>query len=170
MSIPSKPTDRTSFEKSLVGPAGEHYVMYQVHRRGRMAALAPRNFPHADIMIVSPDGAKSALVQVKTRTRGRDGGWHMSEKHERIDFPDLFYCFVDFQPNDPVAYVIPSTRVAQVIRDAHRVWLALSAKDGTPHEDNKMRRVLPCFAFAVATAPDGWMDEWRDRWDLLIGG
>ena len=160
---------RSPFEKSLVGPAGEHFVMYQVHRMGRMAALAPRNFPHADIMIVSPDGSSSALVQVKTRTRGPDGGWHMSEKHERLVFPDLFYCFVDFEPTEPVTYVVPSARVAEIVREDHAAWLAEPGRGGRAHQDNKMRRIAPRGTRARC-APDGWMDEWRDKWGLLLDG
>ena len=142
--------------------------MFQVHRRGRMAALAPRNFPHADIMIVSPDGARSALVQVKARTTGVDGGWHMSEKHERIHFDDLFYCFVDFEPAEPITFVIPSAIVARVVRDEHLAWLASPGKGGTAHKENTMRRIRPRYAWTVASAPDGWMEQWRARWDLLL--
>lgn len=86
---------RTSLTKSLVGPCGEHYVMYRVHALGMLAALAPRNLPYADVMVVAADGSVASLVQVKTRTIGRDGGWHMREKHEQLIMDRLFYCFVD---------------------------------------------------------------------------
>jgi hypothetical protein len=158
---------RSAWEKALIGPAGEHFVMYQVHFRKRLAALAPRNLPHADVMIVSPDGATSALVQVKTRTRGADGGWHMREKHETISFPDLFYCFVDFEPREPVTYVVPSALVADVVREEHAAWKATPSKTGKPRGETELRRLRPRYPYAVPSAPDGWLDQWQERWDLL---
>jgi hypothetical protein len=32
--------DRTSLERALVGPAGEHYVLFQLHMQGMLASLA----------------------------------------------------------------------------------------------------------------------------------
>ena len=158
---------RSAFAKGLVGPAGEHYVMYQVHRRGRLAALTPRNLPEADVMIVSRDGEAATLVQVKARSFGADGGWHMSEKHERIRAARLVYCFVDFEPAAPVTYLVPSVLVATVVFEEHQAWLARPGKDGRPHTENKMRRIRPRYPYPVPSAPDGWLDQWRERWELL---
>jgi len=91
----------------------------------------------------------------------------MSEKHERLVFPDLFYCFVDFEPPDPITYIVPSVRVAEVVRDDHAAWLAEPGRGGRAHQDNKMRRIAPRGARAKC-APDGWMDEWRDRWACCL--
>ena len=81
---------------ALVGAAGEHYCMTQLLLRGCLAALTPRGSPTADILVLSPDGTIAAEVQVKARS-GRSGkGWRMSQKHEDLVRPRLFYCFVDF--------------------------------------------------------------------------
>src|SRR6202171_4572807 len=111
---------RSALERSLVGPAGEHFVMYQVHMRGQLAALAPRNLPQADLMVVASDGSTSALVQVKPRTRGADGGWHMRDKHKELVLPRLFYCFVDFEPQAPITYIRPRRVVSTVVPHSHR--------------------------------------------------
>ena len=67
---------------SLIGAAGEHYVMSQLLLRGGLAALTPRGAPDADILVASSDGSIQAEIQVKARS-GRSGkGWPMSEKHE----------------------------------------------------------------------------------------
>ncbi|HKY40326.1 MAG TPA: hypothetical protein VJN18_30540 [Polyangiaceae bacterium] len=159
---------RTPLEKSLVGPAGEHFVMYQVHARGMLAALTPRNLAYADVMTVAPDGSASALVQVKARTYGRDGGWHMRDKHETVVFERLFYCFVDFESQPPATYIVPSKVVAAALRESHQVWLSSPPKRGDePHKDNPMRRILPRYDFSVTCAPDGWLDQWKERWELL---
>lgn len=158
---------RTALEKSLVGPAGEHFVMYQAHARGMLAALTPRNLAYADVMIVGADGSASALVQVKARTYGRDGGWHMRDKHETFILERLFYCFVDFEQQPPVTYIVPS-KVVAVVREAHAAWLQAPPKRGDkPHKDGDLRRILPRYDYPVMCAPEGWLDEWKERWELL---
>jgi hypothetical protein len=160
---------RTALEKALVGPAGEHFVMYQAHTRGMLAALTPRNLAYADVMIVSVDGSASALVQVKARTYGRDGGWHMRDKHETLVLDRLFYCFVDFEPQPPATYIVPSKVVAAVVRESHAAWLSSPPKRGAePHKDNPMRRILPRYDYPVICAREGWLDEWKERWELLV--
>lgn len=162
---------RSTFAKSLIGPAGEHYVMFQIYLRGFLAALAPHNYPDADVMVVGQDGAVSALVQVKTRTSGKDGGWHMRDKHEELVADHLFYCFVDLEPSAPVTCVVPSALVAQVVRESHQAWLSAPPKRADkPHKDNPMRRIMPEYGYPVPSAGPKWMDAWRERWELLAPG
>ena len=79
---------RTPLERVLVGPAGEHYVLYQLYRRGALAALAPPGTPIVDVLVLSPDGETvAATVQVKTRTSYQSDGWFMSPKHETLTDP-----------------------------------------------------------------------------------
>lgn len=78
--------------KSLLGAAAEHYVMCQLLRRGKLAALAPIGLPFADIIVSDHLGSALSAVQVKARTFGADGGWHMSVKHEQVDRPFVVYC------------------------------------------------------------------------------
>jgi hypothetical protein len=41
--------------------------------------------PDVDILVLFPDGVTvAATVQVKTRTYGRNQGWHCKDKHERL--------------------------------------------------------------------------------------
>ncbi len=59
----------------------------------------------------------------------------MSEKHEHIVRPRLFYCFVDFghETSWPV-YLMPSRDVAWLLTLSYHVWLAAPgrAARGTP--------------------------------------
>jgi hypothetical protein len=158
---------RTKVEKALVGPAGEHYVLYQLYRHGMLASLAPPGTPTVDVLVLATDQSVVATVQVKTRTYGADGGWHMSEKHEHIVEPRCFYAFVDLEPDSPATFVVPSTVVAEVLAIAHRAWLATPGRGGRPHRDHTMRRILPSYSFEVDGYPPGWLDRYRDRWDLL---
>lgn len=62
-----------------------------------IAALAPVSVPNCDIVVTDDIGDPLCAIQVKTRVeKGSDGGWHMSEKHETISSPGLFYVFLDF--------------------------------------------------------------------------
>jgi hypothetical protein len=162
-------------QTSLTGVAGEHYVLYELLRRGYIAALAPTGVPNADIVVTDIEGSRLCSIQVKTRRGvGADGGWHMHIKHEKIRGERLFYCFVDFQSSNelrPLVYVMPSADVATAIAAAHQKWLATPGKKGRPHKDHPMRRLLPDYAKTLHAAdyPDGagWLDRYRDAWQLL---
>jgi len=158
---------RTSLERALVGPAGEHYVLYKLHMLGMLAALAPRNAPSVDILVLNEDETIASTLQVKTRTYGRDGGWHMSLKHETLVRPSLIYVFVDLEPTIPVTYVVPSATVARIVKSAHEVWLATPGRDGRAHRAHDLRRILPAYDYPVPDAPDGWMERFKDKWDLV---
>jgi hypothetical protein len=157
---------------SLLGAAGEHYVMSQLLRRGFIAALAPAGVPLADIVVTDDVGQRACAIQVKTRRNlGSDGGWHMKAKHEQIRGDSLFYCFVNFgnEVDDaPISFVIPSRVVADTLALSHRVWLSRPGRGGRPHKDGDMRRLLPSYAqLEMTTHGPGWLEQYRSAWDLL---
>jgi hypothetical protein len=158
---------------SLLGAAGEYYIMSQLLRRGFIAALAPTGVPNCDIIVTDDIGDRLFAIQVKTRVdKGSDGGWHMSKKHETILSPTLFYTFLDFGKtlaDQPVCYVVPSAKVANVIRVSHEAWLAAPGKNGRPHRDSEMRRLLPDYDKMGLTIGHGagWLDAYREAWDEL---
>ena len=158
---------RSALERALVGPAGEHYVLFRLYQQGMLASLAPPGAPTVDVLVLAPDESVIATVQVKTRTYGTDGGWHMREKHEHIVQDSCFYAFVDLEPSVPVTFVVPSAIVAEVLRVAHRSWLLTPGRGGRVHRDHDMRRVLPAYTFEVPGYPPGWLDQYREHWDLL---
>ena len=100
-------------DTQLVGAAGEHLVLSRLLALGVLAAQAPRGARKADILVNHLDDRSSSLIQVKTRSgKGSDGGWHMKAKHEEIEDPDLFYCFVDLGKEHPTIHVVPAKVVA----------------------------------------------------------
>lgn len=159
--------ERTRFEKALVGPAGEHYVLFRLYQHGMLASLAPPGSPTVDVLVMAPDETITATMQVKTRTRGRDKGWHMGEKHESIVEPRCFYAFVDLEPETPVTYIIPSKVVADVLTKAHRAWLSTPGAKGQQRRDTEFRRIVPTYGAEFLEYPSGWMEKYRERWDLL---
>ena len=148
----------------LTGTAGEHYVLYQLHLRGLLAAQSPTGAYGADILVFSPAMGVGSMIQVKTRSLGEGGGWHMRQKHEALLHPRLFYAFVDPQPERPVVYVVPSEIVADVLTKTHRAWLATPGKGGRPHSDSKTRRILPWLPSPLP----GYEGPWLGR--IGIGG
>lgn len=132
-------------ESVLTGSAGEHYVLYKLHREGILAAQSPAGARDADILVFDDD-AVGRRVQVKTRTFGIDGGWHMREKHERVRDPGLVYAFVDLEPKSPVVYLVPSHVVADVLARSHQAWLNAPGRGGRVRRDHVMRRLRPEYA------------------------
>jgi hypothetical protein len=158
---------RTQFERSLVGPAGEHYVIFRLYQQGLLASLAPGGSPTVDVLVLSPDEAVIASLQVKTRTYGRDQGWHMRQKHETLVAPRLYYAFVDLEPDVPVTFIVPSAVVADAVTQSHHAWLQAPGRHGQPHRDHPMRRILPMFNETLIDYPPGWMEQYREAWHLL---
>jgi hypothetical protein len=98
----------------------------------------------------------------------------MREKHENVRSDRLFYCLVDFGKSadtQAVVHVLPSTLVADVLSSAHRMWLAIPGRNGQPHKDTQMRRLLPNYARVFGLNdnpyPEGWLNQYRDAWHFL---
>lgn len=167
-----------SSESTLTGAAGEQYVLYQLLRRGWVAALAPKGVPGVDIIVTDKEGNRQCAIQVKTRRdTGSDKGWHMRKKHETIVSKTLYYCFVDIGKTEsdiPTIFIIPSEIVASILKDSHQLWLKTPGKNGSRHNDTDMRRLLPDYARRRQLQPTlmqkfgpGWMEKYKENWDIL---
>ena len=157
-----KPTKST-----LTGAAGEYFVLYKLLRMGILAGLPPVGAPNVDVLVMDEEANVLISLQVKTRRKGADKGWHMKDKHEKLISRKLFYVFVDMEPDDPICYVIPSEVVANCVHRENRAWLAEPGKNGRAHKETPMRRVLPRYSYAVEGFADGWIDQYRENWTLL---
>ncbi|HVP65836.1 MAG TPA: hypothetical protein VMT17_01080 [Anaeromyxobacteraceae bacterium] len=154
-------------DKSFIASAGEHFVLYKLHSLDLLAAAAPRGFRDVDIIVLMPDQTVAASVQVKTRRHGSSGGWPMSEKHESLLLPNLFYCFVDLEPSEPVTYVLPCKTVADFLTKAHAAWLASPGKHGQQHNETSMRQLTPTCRYNLAGYKGRWLDKYREKWSLI---
>ena len=162
-------TQKSVSKTTLTGAAGEHFVLYKLLRRGLLAGLPPAGAPDVDVLVIDDDANVLISLQVKTRRKGADKGWHMKEKHERLVSPRLFYVFVDMEPEDPVCYVIPSSVVAQCVTRENESWLATPGRNGQQHNDSVMRRLLPKYPYPVEGFAEGWLETYREQWELLEG-
>jgi len=152
---------------------GEHYVMARLLALGHIVGIAPDNTRSVDLIAMREDGSKHFQIQVKTRTRGRssDEGWHMKDKHEEINTPGLHYVFVALPENwtdrdQPETFIIPSAKVAEILKDSHRNWLSTPGAKGQKRRNSKMRRILPKYKDSPEIL-SGWMEEFRDNWMVL---
>jgi hypothetical protein len=68
-------------EGTLIGNAGEYYVVAELLRRGIIAALAPRNAPAFDVLATK--GKITVRIRVKTT------GWHYVTKKNGSIFRNL---------------------------------------------------------------------------------
>jgi hypothetical protein len=160
---------------SLIGVAGEHYVLSELLRRGYIASLAPQGVPTMDVVVADTNGAELCAIQVKSRQhKGRDRGWHMRRKHETMLGARLFYAFVDFGETHlyrPNVYVLPSEKVAEVLSVTHAAWLANPGQHGQQRKDTELRRLLPDYEYAFRpgpnTYPEGWLQPYLNAWHLL---
>jgi hypothetical protein len=66
---------KTKLQKTLIGPAGEHYVLFRLLQQGILAAPAPPGAERVDILVLSTDERIAATIQVKTTTVGVNSGW-----------------------------------------------------------------------------------------------
>lgn len=153
-------------DTTLTGAAGEHLVLSRLLQRGIVAAQAPEGVRKVDILVNFLEGGTPCFIQVKSRQFGSDGGWHMQIKHENMTDENLFYCFVDFEPEFPTVHVIPARVVADVIEKDHKIWLETPGRNGQAHNDTPMRRVKPK---SLGYGPD-WMGEYLEAWNLLDTG
>jgi hypothetical protein len=151
------------FDTTLTGAAGEHLVLSRLLYRGLVAAQAPEGVRKVDILVTPKLDNIQRLIQVKSRRYGSDGGWHMSKKHEDEKDPNLFYCFVDFEPEKPDVYVIPSAIVADAIKYDHALWLKTPGLKGQKRKDTNMRRLRP----KMPSLEEGWITKYLERWELI---
>jgi Holliday junction resolvase-like predicted endonuclease len=161
------PGRRSGHSTTIIGAAGEHYVLFQLLRRGLKAARPPEGTPEIDLIVFDERQNVIISLQVKTRSRGSDGAFLMNVKHESLDSERLVYVFVDLEPETPRCHVIPSKVVSRYLRLDHSTWLATPGRGGKAHRQTSMRQIRPFSPFAESEFPKGWMVEYLERWDLL---
>lgn len=150
-------------DTTLTGAAGEHLVLSRLLQRSIVAAQAPEGVRKVDILVNFLDGGTPCFIQVKARQKGSDGSFSMGIKHEEMVDENLFYAFVDFQPDQPTVHVVPAAVVAEAVRTSHQIWLDTPGKKGQAHNPTDMRRIGPI----MPGKPVGWWDGYLERWDLL---
>src|SRR5438309_11765781 len=92
--------------KNSISLAGEFAVLSELALRCFDANLTLRHTKGVDILVSDPRSGDMFRIEVKTsyakqptqdKLFGHVLGWIMNEKHESINDPKLFYCFVNIE-------------------------------------------------------------------------
>jgi hypothetical protein len=175
--------------RNSVGLAGEYAVLSQLALRGYEASLTLGHTKSIDILLFCPTDGRRLEIEVKTNLEDRRRptnsalwgkiatSWQMNEKHEDIEHPTLYYCFVNIinplEPGGAFAvryFIVPSAVVAAYLRKSHQLWLGADAT----HQDTPRRLFMigeePSESAALqaplaATYEDNWLFGNR-TWDV----
>lgn len=139
----------------LSGVSGEHFVAAELSRRGCIASLTSKNTKGIDLLASNEDASRTVGIQVKTN-QGSRKAWLLNEKCEEFYSDTLFYVFVNLNGlGEASYYIVPSTTVANRIKEAHQAWLNAPGKKGQSRKDTSMRMF------------DDQKDTYLNKWDLL---
>jgi hypothetical protein len=151
---------------TLIGNAGEYYVMAELLKRNVVAALAPRNAPWFDIL--ATHRGRTARIRVKTKSED-SSVWQWVAKKDRtiLSFPDeavgadvtvLVYLAMDTR--NLAFFVIPSRVINDWLMRDFEDYISVHGPKG-PRNPESRKRNLHYKQYEVT------LSEYRDRWDLL---
>ena len=154
-----------SVSKVNTSLAGEYLVLSKLTLKGYIATLTLGNTKQVDILATNAKSLNSYWIEVKTSVNrpaneklfGENFYWIMHKKHEEINDPKLFYCFVNlFDENKPHFFIVPSKDVATYCRDQHTKWeKSIHKKQIKSRDENTMRK------FRIdSTVPSIYEDNW----------
>ena len=153
-------------EGSLVGNAGEFYVVAELLKRGVVAALAPRNAPSFDILATK--GNQTVRIRVKTKSQEYTD-WQWMAKKDGSIFRDLskdgdFTILVDLamEAKDLKFYILQTTQVDSWLEEDHKKWLKTPGKKGRPHDPTNKKRNLNQDRYGKELSP--YLNAWERLW------
>lgn len=135
---------------NAISLAGEFAVLSQLALRGFDANMTLGNTKNVDILVADPQTDHMFKIEVKTHYRenpyhsslfGHTLDWVMSEKHETIFDPKLFYVFVNIKSETNIFrfFIVPSRIVALYVAEQHVYWMK-NKKNPATASDITMRR------------------------------
>jgi len=144
-------------DKNGIGNCGQYFVAAELERRDFTAALPLSNTQDFDILAISRLTNKQYAIQVKTTAAG-NLQWIMSLKSETIKGDNIFYIFVHLHElGTPDFYIIPSTILADSIREKYSKLLSNPRKDGKPRKDSGVRTFIISSDFEI----------YKNAWHIL---
>jgi len=173
-----------SINKNSVSIAGEFAVLSQLALRGYDANMTLGHTKSVDILVSDPRTGKLYQLEVKTnyindkkkpsvsKIHGKFvSDWIMSKKHEDIDIPNLFYCFVNISKDTHLFkfYIVPSKVVAKYIKEEHQIWI-----DEKKKEEKKVKYDTDMRLFRMGVKGETYLvktptvEEYEDNWDFKL--
>jgi hypothetical protein len=152
-------------EGTLIGNAGEYYVVAELLKRGIVASLAPRNAPGFDVLATK--GHFTTRIRVKTKSE-QYNDWQWMAKVDGTIFRDLlttsdFTALVNLTQRtcDMAFFIVPTSRVHDWLVSDFNRWVATPGKNGRQHDPTNRKRHLGYREHAQD------LESYRDRWDIL---
>ncbi len=122
-----------------IGNSGEYFVAGELERRGFTCAVPMSNVKDFDILVINRDNHNQYAVQVKT-TSYKQKRWTLSKKNEELVKDNIIYVLVALNELDqPEYHIVPSSVIADTIKNSHQTWLDTPGKNGQEHNDNNIR-------------------------------
>jgi hypothetical protein len=137
--------------RNSVSLAGEFAVLSQLTLRGYDANMTLGHTKGVDILSSDPENGNMFKVEVKTsygakpsksKLFGNTLSWVMTNKHETISDPKLFYCFVNIETETNIFrfFIVPSDLVAQYVKNQHKYWLSHREHNSQKGIDTSIRQ------------------------------
>ena len=152
-----------SGEGSLIGNAGEHYVVAELLKQGVIAALTPRNTPAFDILATK--GKVSARIRVKTKSEQYDHfQWNIKKDgtiFREISRNNDFIVLVNLKTKleRPDFFIVPTMQINRWPVSEYKKWLKTPGKNNRPHSPDNKQRHLSFKKFEkvlIAKYSDNW--------------
>ncbi len=128
--------------KQNIGNAGEYYIASRLSAENFIATITLGRAEQYDILALSPKG-RSIKLSVKARLLQEASSFTLGDKAEKYHDKDFFYALIriyEFK-KEPDFWIIPSKRVAEVVYNSHRKWLANLGKRNQQRNDTTMRKI-----------------------------
>src|SRR5690606_18564420 len=129
----------TKISTALTAASGEHFVVYELSRRGYCAALTRAGSPGVDVLVATPGGERAVSLQVKTARSARSGvrtpdwSWDVGKGALALNGDNVFYALVDLKSGNsgaaherPDVYIIPSAVIFNHVKpdfSRFRFWM-----------------------------------------------
>ena len=151
-------------EGSLIGNAGEHYVMAELLKRGIIAALTPRNVPGFDILATRGD--QTVRIRVKTKSEDYDG-WQWNAKEDGSIFKNMgkqndFTVMVNLARDirDLKFYIVQTVMLDRWLKRDFKRWVKTPGAKGQQRAKDNKKRVLYFSRYKTRLGED-WEVLWK---------
>ena len=160
-------TEKT--QKQNIGNAGEYYIAARLSAENFIATITLGRAEQYDILALSPRG-RSIKLSVKARLQQEASSFTFGDKAEKYYDKDFFYAFIrlyEFK-QEPEFWIIPSQRVAEIVKTSHSKWLATPGRRNQQRNDTPMRKI-PLIVRGQDTQyyPANWEDELKKYYKNL---
>jgi len=154
-------------EGSLVGNAGECYVMAELLKRGIIAALTHRNAPSFDILAAK----RNRTVSIRVKTKSQEySNWQFNTKKDGTIFRDLsengdFTVLVDLamENKDLKFYVVPTHKINAWLKKDFEEWIRTPGRNNRRHDPTNKKRNLSQKKYADKLSK--YLNQWEKLWN-----